>query len=192
MFRVYKIEALVALAVLATATLLAGCKSAPPLSKDQALALIQAKYDATPAAPFTIAVNNTGMEEGVTAKYWVGERRYPNGYWADFKLTPDGKKVLTLASGGDEIQWRPESPNDPHYAVAINTVATTHLKARDINDILDTGSGTKTAVYTEDVVLTNLPGALQGIAQNPGNEISTQRTATFVLSNGAWTLQSIQ
>lgn len=192
LIRMRKIQGLIALVVLGMGTMLAGCKSAPPLSKQQALALIQAKYDATPAAPFTIAVDNRGMEEGVTANYWVGEKRYPNGYWADFKLTPDGKKVLALASGGDEIQWRPESPTDQSYAISINTVAPTHLKARDIDDILDTGSGTKTAVYTEDVVLTGLPQSLQGIAQNPGNQISTQRTATFVLTNGAWTLQSIQ
>lgn len=187
-----KIKNLIAFAALGVGTMLVGCKAATPLSKDQALALIQAKYDATPPAPFTIAVDNLGMEEGVTAKYWVGERRYPNGYWGDFKVTPDGKKVLTLVNGGDEIQWRPESPTDPQYAVSVNTVATTHLKARDINDLVDTGSGTKTAVYTEDVVLTGVPGPLQGIAHNPGNQLSTQRTATFALSNGAWTLQSIQ
>lgn len=192
MDRLNKIMAFVAFAFLGIGTLVTGCKSAPPLSKVQALALIQAKYDAMPAAPFTIAVDNRGMEEGVIAKYWVGEKRYPNGYWADFKLTPDGKKVLTLANGGDEIQWRPESPTDQSYAISINTVAPTRLKARDIDDILDTGSGTKTAVYTEDVVLTGIPESLQGIADNPGNQISTQRTATFVLTNDAWKLQSIQ
>lgn len=186
-----KMQALAALAIVGAGLVFAGCKSAPPLSKDQALALIQAKYDATPAAPFTIAVNDLGMQEGVTAKYWVGLKRYPNGYWGDFQLTPEGKKVLTLVNGGDTIQWRPDGPKDDHYVVAIATVTANHLKAKDIADIQDQPGGTKMADYTEDVVLTGVPDALQGIAHNPGNELSTKRTAIFVLNNGAWTLQSI-
>ena len=186
-----KIQTLVALAGLSAGPVLAGCKSAPPLSKDQAAALIQAKYDATPAAPITIFVDDTGMGQGVTANYWVGVKRYPNGYWADFKLTPDGQKVLTLASGGDTIQWRPSQPQDPHYGITINTVAKNHLKANDLQDIQDVSGNTKSVVYNEDVVWTGVPDPLQNIAHNPGNTLSTQRTATFTLENGAWTLQSI-
>ncbi len=180
-----------ALGVLGAGLMLAGCKSEPPLSKDQALALIQAKYDAQPAAAASIAVDDLGMQEGVNAKYWIGVKRYPNGYWGDFNLTPDGKKVLTLVDGGDVIQWRPDSPNQPNYAIAILTVATNHLKARDIGDLQDQPGGTKMADYTEDVVLTGVPEPLQGIAHNPGNRLSTKRTAIFVLNNGAWTLQSV-
>jgi hypothetical protein len=33
---------------------------------------------------------------------------------------------------------------------------------------------------------------LQNIAHDPMNKLSTQRVATFVLTNGAWTLQSIE
>jgi hypothetical protein len=44
----------------------------------------------------------------------------------------------------------------------------------------------------EDVNLDSLPGPLQNIAQNPGNKLSSQRQATFVLNNGAWTLKSIE
>lgn len=186
-----KMHALVALGVLGVGLMLAGCKSAPPLSKDQALALIQAKYDATPAAPFTIAVDDLGMQEGVTAKYWIGLKRYPNGYWGDFKLTPDGKKVVALVNGGDTIEWRPEGPKDSHYVVAMTTVASNHMKARDIGDIQDQPGGTKMADFTEDVLLIGVPGPLQGIAHNPGNQLSTKRTAVFVLNNGAWTLQSV-
>ena len=186
-----KVQALVTLGVLGAGIVLAGCKPAPPLSKDQALTMIQAKYDAQPAAAISIVVGDLGMQEGVAAKYWVGIKRYPNGYWADFKLTPDGKKVLTLAGGGDEIQWRPESPNDPHYAITVMTVATNHLKASDLGDIQDQPGGSKMADFTEDVVLTGVPDALQGIAHNPGNQLSTRRTAIFILNNGAWTLQSI-
>lgn len=186
-----KIQAFVAFGILGAGLVLAGCKSSPPLSKDQALALIQAKYDAEPAAPFTIAVDDLGMREGVTAKYWVGVKRYPNGYWGDFKLTPDGQKVLTLVNGGDTIQWRPDGPKDDHFVVPIATVATNHLKARDLGDIQDQVGGSKMADFTEYVVLTGVPQPLQGIAHNPGNQLSTKRTAIFVLNNGAWTLQSI-
>jgi len=186
-----KMQALITLGVLGAGLALTGCKSAPPLSKDQALALIQAKYDAEAAAPFTIAVDDMGMQEGVTAKYWVGLKRYPNGYWGDFKLTPDGKKVLTLVGGGDTIQWRPDGPKDDHFMVAVATVATNHLKARDIGDLQDQPGGSKMADYTEDVVLTGVPDPLQGIAHNPGNQLSSKRTAVFVLNNGVWTVQSI-
>ena len=44
----------------------------------------------------------------------------------------------------------------------------------------------------EDVDLSSLPAPLQDIAQNAGNKLSTQRVATFALTNGAWTLQSIE
>lgn len=186
-----KMKTLVSLAVIGSGILLAGCKSGPPLSKEQALAMIQAKYDAQPAAATNVAVNDLGMQEGVTAGYWLGVKRYPNGYWADFKLTPAGKKVLTLADGSDTIQWRPDEPKQPNYAITVATVVTNHLKARDMGDLQDQPGGSKMADFTEDVVLTGVPDALAGIAHNPGNQLSTKRTAIFVLNNGAWSLQSI-
>ena len=186
-----KWQALIALAVMGAGVMLAGCNSEPPLTKDQALALIQAKYNAMPAAATSIAVGDLGMEEGVNAGYWVGVKKYPNGYWGDFQLTPEGKKVLTLAGGGNIIQWRPDRPKQPNYAITVMTVATNHLKARDIGDLQDQVGGSKMADYTEDVVLDGAPAPLQGIARNPGNELSTKRTAVFVLTNGKWTLQSI-
>ena len=186
-----KIQAFVALALLGAGVVLAGCKSAPPLSKDQAAALIQAKYDSEAAAPITIFVNDEGMQEGVAAKYWTGLKRYPNGYWADFKLTPDGAKVMTLSGGGDEIQWRPSQPQDPHYGITINTVAKNHLKADDLGDIQNVSDNTKSVTFNEDIVWTGVPDALQTIGHNPGNTLTTQRTATFTLQNGAWSLESI-
>jgi hypothetical protein len=186
-----KLQVLFGLTCLGAGLVMGGCKSAPPLTKDQAQALIQAKYDAMPAAPVTIAVGDLGMQEGVTANYWVGTKRYPNGYWADLKLTPEGKKVLTLVGGGDTIQWRPEQPKDPHYAIAIQTVASNHLKAEELGDIQDQVDGTKMVSFDEDIMMTGVPGPLQGIAANPGNRLSTRRTATFALKNGQWTLQSI-
>ena len=151
-----KMQALIAVGFLGAGLALAGCKSVPPLAKDQALALIQAKYDATRAAPFTIAVDDMGMQEGVTAGYWVGTRRYPNGYWGDFKLTPAGK-------GADTGRWwrsHPVAagwPQDDHYVFTINTVVSNRMKATDIRDIQDQAGGSKMADYTEDVVLTGIP-----------------------------------
>ncbi len=186
-----KLQVMGLLVILASGIWMTGCKSAPDLTQAQALAMIQAKYDQTPAVPASITVNDTGMGQGVTAKYWLGIKRYPNGYWADFKLTPDGKKVLTLASGGDVIQWRPDSPSDPHASVIVMPVVANHLKARDVGEIQAVGD-TRTASFTEDVNLDGVPQPLQDIAHNPGNKLSSSRQATFVLTNGAWTLQSIE
>jgi len=69
-----------------------GCKSAPDLTPAQALALVQAKYDQTPPVATTILVNEVGVRQLVIAKLWERTKVYPNKLWADFKLTPDGKK----------------------------------------------------------------------------------------------------
>lgn len=186
-----KMQALAALILMGAGFWLAGCKSAPELTQAQALAMIQAKYDQSPGAPFDITVNDRGMQQGVHDNYWLGTKRYPNGYWADFKLTPDGKKLVKLASGGDDIQWRPEGPSDPRYAIVVTPLTLSHLKARDPGDVQSAGDN-KIVTFIEDVSLDNLPAPLQEIAHNPGNKLSTQRTATFALVNGAWTLQSIE
>jgi len=169
---------------------LAGCKSAPVLTSDQASAMIQAKYDQDPGFAFNISVDDRGMQQGVAAKYWVGVRRFPNGYWGDFKLTDDGKKVLKLAGGGDVIQWRPEGPSDPHYAIVVVPLAVSHFKVRSVGDVESIGDS-RTVTYMEDVNLTGIPDPLQNIAHNPVNKLSTERQATFVLTNNAWTLKSI-
>jgi hypothetical protein len=186
-----KVQILGILVVFAAGLFLAGCKSAPDLTQAQALTMIQAKYDQAPAAPVSITVNDTGMQQGVNAKYWSESKRYPNGYWGDFTLTPDGKKVLTLSGGGSVIQWRPDSPNDPNFVVVIQTVATSHPKARNVGDIQSVGD-TRIASYTEDVNLDGLPQPLADMAHNPGNKLSSLRQATFALTNGAWTLQSVE
>ncbi len=94
---------------------MAGCKSAPDLTPTQALALVQAKYDQTAPVPTTILVNDEGMRAGITAKLWDRTKVYPNKLWADFKLTPDGKKAVVLPGGGDAIEWRPASLDDNNY-----------------------------------------------------------------------------
>lgn len=187
-----KMKTLGVLALLGAGLIVAGCKSAPPLSKSQALAMIQARYDSETPQPLTIVVGDLGMSQGVVDKYWVETKRYPNGYWADFTLTPDGKKALKLANGGDEIQWRPDSPSDKQLSINVVSLVANHLKARNVGDITSDGAGGMTASYTEGVDLTGMPAPLQAIAQDPGNQLNTQRQADFALANGQWKLQSIQ
>jgi hypothetical protein len=143
-----------------------------------------------------ITVNDLGMRQGITAKYWNRTKIYPNKYWADFILTPDGKKALKLPNGGDTIQWRPESLTDDKYSIVVVTVAANHLKAKDVSEPQDevvAGVDTaKSASFTESVNLDGVPDALQQIAHNPGNKLSTKRQADFALEGGAWKLHSAQ
>ena len=169
---------------------LAACKSAPELTQAQAQTMIQAKYDQMSPAPLDITLENQGMTQGVLAKYWVESKRYPNGYWGDFTLTPDGKKLVKLTGTGDVIQWRPESPTDPHFASGVETLTNVRHQFGDLGDIQVVGD-TRVVQFTDSVNLSTLPPPLQGIAQTPGNMLATTRHATFVLTNGAWTLQSI-
>jgi hypothetical protein len=174
----------------------AGCKSAPDLTPTQALALVQAKYDQTAPVPTTILVNDEGMRAGITAKLWDRTKVYPNKLWADFKLTPDGKKAVVLSGGGDTIEWRPANLDDKDYTIVVMTVAANHLRAHDMGDLQDemmAGADTsKAGKYTEGVNLTGVPQALQDIAHNPGNKLSAKKQADFSLTNGAWTLKSIE
>ena len=190
MKKAVSLQVLAVLSFLGAGMWMAGCKSAPDLTQAQAISLIQAKYDQSPGITFNITVNDRGMQQGVAAKYWAGTKRFPNGYWGDFALTPDGKKAVKLLAGGDVIQWRPEGPTDPHYATVVVPLVVSHLKARSPGD-LETVADTRTLSYIEEVDLTGMPDALQNIAHNPGNKLTTQRLATFVLNNGTWTLQSI-
>ena len=176
--------------------IVAGCKSVPDLTSAQAQQLIQAKYDQTPPTGATILVDDQGMGQGALAKLWNRTTIYPNRYWADFKLTDDGKKAVKLANGGDVIQWRPSSADDETYALTVTTVQANHLKARDIGPVQDeTVPGVDTAKgadFTEGVDLTGVPPTLQDIAHNKGNRLGTKRHADFAYVNGAWTLHSIE
>jgi hypothetical protein len=174
----------------------AGCKSAPDLTRAQALALVQAKYDQTAPVATTILVNEAGIRQGVSAKLWERTKVYPNKLWADFKLTPDGKKAITLPGGGDIIEWRPANQDDTNYTVVVFTVAANHLRAHDMSDLQDemmTGSAaSKEGKYTEGVNLNGVPQALNDIAHHPGNKLSTRKQADFSLENGTWVLKSIE
>ncbi len=186
-----KLQALGTLVLVCAGWGLAGCKSAPELTKDQALEMIQTNESQAPAAPIAITVNDTGMQQGVGAKYWLETKRYPNGYWGDFTLTPDGKKVIKLTDGGDVMRWRPDSPTDPHFVIVVNTIAANHPKVSNVGDVQTVGD-TRTVSFTENTNFDGVPDALQNIAHNPGNQLSTSRVATFVLTNGAWTLRSME
>jgi hypothetical protein len=191
-----KIFLLATLISLGAGLLLSGCKSAPELTQDQAKALIQAKYDATPAVGANIVVDQIGLGEGLAAKYWERGVLYPNRYWADFKLTPEGKKAVTLPGGGDVLQWRPENAEDKRYSVVVVTVAANHLKALDLKDVQDETvpgvSISKGVQFSEAVNLDGVPAPLVGIAHNPGNKLSVKRQADFSFENGAWKLHSIE
>lgn len=178
-------------ALLGAGMLLAGCKTAPELSAANAQALIQAKYDTLAANGADIVVNDLGMRQGATAKLWDRTKVYPNKYWADFTLTPEGKKVVKVPAGGDVIQWRPSSADDTNYSIVITAITPNHLKARDVGDPTDDVGGTKSVVYNEALNLDGIASTLQDIAHNPGNKLSSKKTATFALDNGAWKLQSI-
>ncbi|MDR3741684.1 MAG: hypothetical protein P4L40_21910 [Terracidiphilus sp.] len=191
-----QMKALGLAALLGVGMILAGCKSAPELTKEQALKLVQAKYDATAPAGATVVVNDDGMIQGATGKLWDRVKVYPNKYWADFKLTDTGKKAVKLANGGDTIEWRPSSPTDKSFTVTVTTIASNHLKAKEMGDISDTtvvGVDTaKVAKFNEAVDWTGVPDVVQQIAHNPGNSLSEKRTAEFALENGAWVLHDVK
>jgi hypothetical protein len=173
------------------ALMAAGCKSAPDFTAANAQALIQAKYDQDAPVGVNIRVNDDGMRQGVTAKYWDRSKSYPVKWWADFKLSADGAKAVKLPAGGDTIQWRPDSADDKNYAVTVVSVATNHLKARDVQDPQSESDSTRTVQFNEAVNLDGVPGPLAEIAHDPGNKLSTKRTATFSLDGGAWKLAAV-
>lgn len=191
-----QMKALGLAALLGAGMILAGCKSAPELTKDEALKLVQAKYDAAAPAGAAIVVNDLGMRQGATGKLWDRVKVYPNKYWADFKLTDTGKKAVKLANGGDTIEWRPSSATDTAYSITLTTVVANHLKAKELGAIDDTtivGVDTaKAAKFNEVVDLTGVPDVVQQIAHNPGNSLSEKRTAEFALVNSAWTLHEVK
>jgi hypothetical protein len=189
-------KALGASALLIAGMVLAGCKSAPELTDTQALSLIQAKYNQTPAGAVTLVVDDLGMRQGATAKLWDRTKIYPNKFWADFKLTDEGKKAVKLANGGDVVEWRPASAQDTNYSITMSILPVSHLQALNLqnlqDEMIDGVATAKGAEYSEVVDLTGLPDAIQQISRNPGNRLSARKHADFALENGAWTLHAIK
>lgn len=191
-----KLQVAGAMALLGAGLIVAGCKSAPPLTQTQAQSMIQAKYDQAAPAPVTITLRNDGMVEGVTDKYWDRTKVYPNRLWADFTLTPDGKKLISVPGGGDVIQWRPMTVGDKRYSVSVTTVTATRFKAANIRNIqsemLPGASKAMGCDYDEIVDFTGIPAPLADLGHDPGNQISFMRHADFALVNGAWVLKSTE
>lgn len=185
-----------AMALVSTGLILAGCKSAPPLTGTQAQTMIQAKYEQTAAMPITINLSDPGVVQGVTDKYWNRTKVYPNGLWADFTLTPDGKKLISVPGGGDVIQWRPMTVGDKNYSVNVNTVTDSHMRVLNVRNIqpevVPGASKGMGCDYDEVVDFSGIPAPLASIGHNPGNQISAQRHADFALVNGAWVLKSTE
>ncbi|MGA3009386.1 MAG: hypothetical protein ABSD72_03920 [Terracidiphilus sp.] len=179
------------LGLLSAGLILNGCKSGPELTQANAQALIQAKYDQSPAASINIAVDEKGLKTGVDSNYWARTKLFPNRFWADFTLTPEGKKWVKLASGGDVIQWRPENAGDRNFSVVIVTLATHPVKVHDVGDPQDEVGGTKSVSFVETPSLDGVPNPLQSISAGPGNKLSNRHIATFVVDGGAWKLQGI-
>lgn len=184
-------------ALMGAGLVVTGCKSAPELSKDQALKMVQDKYDQTAPVGVNVLVNDSGMRLGATAKLWERTKVFPNKLWADFKLTAEGKKVVVLPAGGDTIEWRPASLEDKTYSIVVTTTAANHLRAKDMGDLQDEmlpGADTaKAGKYTEAASLQGVPDTLQHIiAENPLNKVSTKKQADFALENGAWVLKRIE
>ena len=96
-----KLQVLGILVAFAAGLWMAGCKSAPDLTQAQALTMIQAKYDQTPAAPVSITVNDSRHAAGVTAKYWFETKRYPNGYWGGLYGDARRQEGTHVAGGGE-------------------------------------------------------------------------------------------
>jgi len=174
--------------------LLNGCKSAPDLSKTAALALIQADYDKSPAAPATIAVDDMGLKQGISSGLWKLTKVYPNNRWADYVLTDAGKNAIKLSGTGDAIQWRPEE-GSKSFHFFVTTVASNHLKAKDVadphDDVVANVQTAKSAGFTEVYDWTGIPDSVQTISHNAINRLSTHRQADFALENGAWKVHSI-
>lgn len=182
---------MVAVAALFTLT---GCK--PELENDQALALIQAHYDHTAAAPLTFKVDQTALADGVKAKYWEISKRYPNDLWADFKLTDEGKKLVKLPDGKDVFEWR-QDPSGK-FQFEMTTVTPLKFKARDVREIRKEvvpgvkGPG-RVVVFMEAHDLSPLPNDLQNIIlENANNQIAEKRQADMDFENGAWAFHDIE
>lgn len=193
MKRLIEVCALGALIVAGTGLLMNGCKSTPELSKDTALSLIQAQYNQQPSG-VTITVGETGLKQGLTAGYWKLTKVYPNNRWADYTLTPDGKKVLKLASGsGDVIEWRPDQGGT--FSFLVVTLANNPLKAKDLqepqDEVLPGASAAKSVTFTESVNLNGVPQPLQDIAHNPGNKLSSKKQADLTWDGMNWKLHGI-
>jgi hypothetical protein len=178
-----------ALVIGSAGLVMTGCKSAPDLTKDNAQALLQARYDHQTPSGITITVDKMGLQQGLTAGYWKLTKIYPKqDGWADYTLTPDGKKVLKLSGGGDVVEWRPGPDGEFHFLIV--TAAASTMRAKEVQDpqdeVLPGASSAKSVAYTESVNMDGIPKPLQDMAHNPGNRLSSKRQADLAYDGGTW------
>ena len=183
-----------AIGLVALGFALMGCNSAPDLTKTAAQALIQAEYDKRPAEGVIVMVDRVGLKQGLDAHYWKLTKVYPNNRWADYILTPEGKKALTLNGGGDVIQWRPDADGAAHFFVT--TVAANHPRVHDVrdpqDDVVANVPTAKSTSFVESVDFSGVPQPLQDMAHNPGNTLSAHRQVDFALEAGVWKVHLIR
>jgi len=183
-----------ALLIVSAGLAVTGCKSAPPLSQADAQKTIEAYYAQQPAAAISISVDSTGLRQGYDAKYWKLTKVYPNKRWADYELTDDGKKLLTLEGGKTTIEWRPDDQGKGHFYVT--TVQTNHPLITEVadpqDDVVPGVDTAKSAKFTEDANLNGLPDTLKQMAHDVGNILSSRHTAEFALDSGAWKIHGIR
>lgn len=194
MTKVLRVYVLAAVGLAGAGLVMDGCKSAPVLTKDNAQALIQTHYDSEATSGVTITVDKLGLQQGLSAGYWKLTKIYPKQEgWADYTLTPEGKKVLKLDAGGDVIEWRPGADGEFHFLI-VTTAANT-MRAKEVEDpqdeVLAGVSTAKSVTYTESVNMTGVPQPLQDMAHNPGNKLSSRRQADMSYEGGSWKVHGI-
>ena len=137
---------------------------------------------ATRSRPSQSTSSSTGVSLGASEQNdLIGtlNASYEIDFWGKNRSALRAMEELAVASRHDR------------EVVDLATVAANHLKAFDVQDPQTEADGTRSVIFSEGVDLTGVPGPLQDIAHDPGNRLSTKRTAIFALQNGAWTLQSI-
>jgi len=129
-------QALGALAFLGAGLLLTGCKTAPELTQANAQALIQAKYDQTPAVGVSIAWTNWGLGRAWRPSIGSGPSSIPTDS-GRLHANPRGQEGAQAAKWGRCDPVAPESAEDKHFSVIVVTVAANHLKAHDVKEPQD-------------------------------------------------------
>jgi hypothetical protein len=193
--RVVKFQLVGAVLIMGVVLAVTGCKSAPPLSQDDAQKIIQAYYDQQPATPVHVYVEYTGLKQGVDAKYWKVVKAFPaNKNWGDLDLTDEGKKIYKLEDGTNTIHWRPDEQNKGHYYV--DTVQANHSKINEVtepqDDIVPGVDTAKSCKFTATANLDGMPDTVKQMAHDTGNILTQRKTADFALENGAWKIHDIR
>jgi hypothetical protein len=192
---VLKLQLWGAVLVMGASLAVSGCKSAPPLTQEDAQKLIQAYYDQQPPTPVHIYVDYTGLKQGTDAKYWKVVKVFPaNKNWGDLDLTDEGKKVYKLDDGSTTIHWRPDEQNKGHFY--ISTAQANHSKISEVSepqdDVVPGVDTAKSCKFTTTANLDGMPDPVKQMAHDVGNILTQRHTADLALENGAWKVHAIR